>query len=346
MSIQKEEFGRTKDGAVITKYTLENKNGMRASVINYGAILTNLYVKDDKGVAEDIVLGYDTLKDYEENGSFFGATVGPYANRICKARFTVDGKEYQVDVNDGPNNLHSHYEKGYHKRVYDVKEGENSVTFSLKDEDGNMGFPANKEVAVTYTLTDANEIQIHYEVSADKDTVINMTNHSYFNLNGHASGKILDHELQIAASHYTPVLQGAIPTGEIADVTGTVFDFRTSQRVGDHIEDNEEQLKLVQGYDHNWVVDTPAGKVRHIATVNAPGTSRVMEVYSDQPSVQFYAGNCIAPTVGKGGVKYGPRCGLCLETQVNPDSANHPEWPSCIYGPNRKFISTTVYKFN
>lgn len=345
MGIKKASFGLTKNNEEIFKYEISNSKGMKATVMNYGAILTELWVPDDTGELKDVVLGYDTLEPYFENGSFFGATVGPNANRIANASFSINGKKYQLAVNDGPNNLHSDFELGYHKRVYAVKENDNSVTFMLDDADGSMGFAGNKHVEVTYTLTEDCELKIHYEVTSDQDTIINMTNHSYFNLCGHDSGRIEDHILKLNASCYTPVIMGAIPTGELAPVKGTAFDFTEPKRVGDRIEDDIEQLKLVQGYDHNWVIDGADGAIRKIAEVTAKGTSRKMEVYSDLPAVQFYAGNCIAPTVGKGGASYAKRCGLCLETQYSPDTANRPEWPSAVYGPNRAYVSTTIYKF-
>lgn len=345
MGIKKTSFGLTKNNEEIFKYEISNSKGMKAAVMNYGAILIELWVPDDTGKLKDVVLGYDTLEPYFENGSFFGATVGPNANRIANASFSINGKKYQLAVNDGPNNLHSDFELGYHKRVYAVKENDNGVTFMLDDTDGSMGFAGNKHVEVTYTLTEDCELKIHYEASSDQDTIINMTNHSYFNLCGHDSGRIEDHILMLNASCYTPVIEGAIPTGELAPVKGTAFDFTEPRRVGDRIEDDAKQLKLVQGYDHNWVIDGADGTIRKIAEVTAKGTTRKMEVYSDLPAVQFYAGNCIAPTVGKGGAEYSKRCGLCLETQYSPDTANHPEWPSAVYGPDRAYVSTTVYKF-
>lgn len=345
MSVTKKSFGLAPNGSEIFEYILENKKGMKAVVINYGAILTQLWVPDSKGEIKDIVLGYDDIKDYYENGSFFGATIGPNANRIANASFSIDGVKYNIDVNDGPNNLHSHMELGYHKAVYDAATTDNNVTFTTKDNDGNMGFPGNKDISVTYSLNEECELGIHYEVASDKKTIINMTNHSYFNLNGHDAGSIEDHVLTLNASKYTPVIEGAIPTGELADVKGTVFDFTSPKRIGENINDDVEQLKLVKGYDHNWVVDADNGKVIKIANVSAKGTDRQMEVYSDLPAVQFYAGNCIAPTKGKNNVEYGPRHGMCLETQYSPDTANRPEWPSAVYGPDRKYVSTTIYKF-
>ncbi len=340
------EFGKTKkDKKEISKYTISNSKGMKACVINYGAILTNLFVPDKDGNAEDIVLGYDRLKDYFKNGSFFGATIGPNANRIANASFSINGTKYQLDINDGPNNLHSDFEKGYHKQVFDAEVKDNSVTFSLKDSDGNMGFPGNKSISVTYTVTEDNELSIHYEATSDADTVINMTNHTYFNLNGHKAGNIENHTLCINAEKYTPVVMGAIPTGELAPVKDTVFDFTAPKKIGDDINKDVEQLKLVKGYDHNWVLDNYDGNMRKIATVSADKASRTMEVYTDLPGVQFYAGNCIGKTKGKEKMKYYPRYGLCLETQYYPNTANEESFPGCIYGPDRKYDTTTIYKF-
>ena len=345
MSVNITEFGKTKDGTKISAYEISNSKGMKATVMDFGAILTSLFVPDGEGKAEDIVLGYDSPEPYFINDSFFGATVGPNANRIGNASFTLHGVTYHLDVNDGPNNLHSHGDLGYHKRMWKAETSDMSVTFSLEDEDGSMGFPGNKKVKVTYEVTEENELKISYDVTSDKDTVINMTNHSYFNLAGHASGKITEHTLWLNASHYTPVVDGAIPTGEIADVKGTVFDFTEPHTIGERINENEEQLILVKGYDHNWVLDQADGTLRKIAEVTSPDTDRVMEVYTDLPGVQFYAGNCIMPTTGKGGVRYGARDGLCLETQYYPDTANKPEFPSAVFGPDRPYRTTTVYKF-
>ena len=264
MGVSKELFGKTKEGQEIYKYWLSNSKGMKAGIINYGAILVNLFVPDKEGNTEDIVLGYDHLEDYFTNGSFFGATIGPNANRIGNASFTLNGVKYQLAVNDGANNLHSDYEKGYHKRVYDVTEGTDCVTFAITDADGSMGFPGNKTVQVTYTLTEENELKLHYEAESDKDTIINMTNHSYFNLAGHKAGNMEDTLLEIRASRYTPIVAGAIPTGELAPVAGTVFDFTTARKIGQDIAKDEEQLTMVHGYDHNWVLDHYDGKIREM----------------------------------------------------------------------------------
>ena len=345
MAVTKESFGVTKCGKNINKYYISNSKGMKAGVINYGAILVDLFVPDKNGKIADVVLGYDTLEPYFENGSCFGATIGPNANRIGGAAFELDGQRYQLAVNDGVNNLHSDGNLGYHKKVWEAKEGENSVTFSLFDEDGSMGFPGNKKVEVTYTVTEENELKIHYKAESDKNTIINMTNHTYFNLAGHDAGKIYDHKLQLLASSYTPVVAGAIPTGEIAPVKDTPFDFLAGKKVGEEIGADNEQLKLVLGYDHNWVIDGADGTLREFATVSEETSGRVMKCYTDLPGVQFYAGNCIGETTGKGGVVYGPRSGMCLETQFYPDTANKPQFPSAVFGPGRKYETTTVYQF-
>lgn len=345
MSVKKELFGTTKSGSEIYKYWLENEKGMKAGIINYGAILVNLFVPDKNGQTADVVLGFDGLEPYFENGCFFGATVGPNANRISRAAFVLDGQKYQLDANDGENNLHSHRELGYHKRVWEAKEGNNRVAFSLEDEDGSMGFPGNKKVQVVYTLTEDNQLEIQYEAVSDKKTIINMTNHTYFNLAGHNQGKIYDHVLTLNASAYTPVVPGAIPTGKIADVTGTPFDFTKAKRIGEEIDADDEQLKITGGYDHNWVLDGKPGVLREFATVTEPISGRCMKAYTDLPGVQFYAGNFIDPQEGKEKAEYGARSGLCLETQYFPDTANKSDFPSAVFGPDKKYVSTTIYKF-
>lgn len=345
MSITKEVFGTAKSGETIYKYYITNSKGMKAGVINYGANLVNLYVPDSEGKLADVVLGFDILEPYFVNDSFLGALVGPNANRIGGASFELEGERYALDVNDGKNNLHSHLELGYHKRIWQVQEGDNSVTFSLEDQDGSMGFPGNKKVSVTYTVTEDNELKLQYHASSDKNTIINLTNHAYFNLAGHNQGKIYDHKMKLNASHYTPVVAGAIPTGEIATVQGTPFDFLTEKRVGDDIEADHEQLKLVGGYDHNWVVDGADGSLREIAQVTEETTGRKMKVFTTLPGVQFYAGNFISKQVGKEGTEYGPRSGLCLETQYFPDTANQSKFPSAVFGPGKDYDSITVYQF-
>lgn len=346
MGMTKEVFGTASDGRTVYAFTLENANGIKARVTNFGAILINLYVPDARGNTEDIVLGFDRLEDYYKNGSFFGATIGPNANRIGDACFQIDGKTYQLDVNDGPNNLHSHIELGYHKRVWDIKdEGNNSVTFSLKAADGDMGFPGNKEILMSYSLTDNNEFKLIYHASSDANTLINMTNHTYFNLGGHKSGRIEDHILTIHAGNYTPVAKGAIPTGEIAPVAGTPMDFTVPKPIGQDINADFEQLKLTLGYDHNYVIDGADGTLREIAVVEEPVSGRKMKTFTTLPGVQFYAGNCIGEEKGKDGADYGPRKGMCLETQYYPDTINKPQFPSAVFGPDRDYDAVTVYQF-
>lgn len=345
MAVKVSEFGKTRDGAAVSLYTITNANGMRAVVTDFGAILVNLFIKGADGVERDVVLGYDEVAGYEADTCFLGATVGPIANRTAGAKFTIGDTTYQMDVNDGENNLHSHFVRGFHKVMWKASFYENSVTFKLEKEDMDMGHPGNMKVKVTYTLTDENELKIQYAVTSDKDTIINMTNHTYFNLNGHESGLILDELLCLKAAKYTPVLPGAIPLGEIAAVRATPMDFTEAKPIGKEIEADCEQLKLVKGYDHNWVVDHWNGEMKLIATLEDLKSGIVMETYSDLPGVQFYAGNCITPVTGKGGAAYGPRTGLCLETQYYPNSANQEGFPRPLYGPEKPYDTTTIYKF-
>ena len=343
--MKREVFGTTKEGREVFLYTLENKNGMKAQVMDYGAVLVNLFVPDQNGLPVDVTLGYDKLEDYYTNGSFFGATIAPNANRIAGASFSIDAETYHLDVNDGPNNLHSHFDLGAHKRVWDAQEAENGICFTLHIKDGEMGFPGNKTFSVTYTLTEDNALRLDYHASTDKKTVLNPTNHAYFNLAGHDGAPIVDHVLWLNASHYTPVLPGAIPTGEIAPVAGTPLDFTKEKRIADEIGADFEQLKLVSGYDHNFVLDNWKGELQLAARIREPESSRTMEVYTDLPGIQFYAGNCIAETTGKGGVVYRERSGFCLETDYFPDSVNREQFPSALYGPEKDYTSTTIYRF-
>ena len=345
MSVEKNSWGKSPQGKEIFLYTLKNGRGMKAEVTNLGAILVKLFVPDKNGQIADVVLGYDTPERYYDNSCFFGATIGPNANRIADAKFSVDGKEYTLDVNDNANNLHSHKDEGYHKRIWDAEAKEDSVTFSLED-DATMGFPGKKSVSVTYTLSEENELKIHYHISADEKTVINPTNHTYFNLAGHGKGKIEDQELTIYASCYTPVVAGAIPTGEIAQVRGTPMDFTAAKRIGKEINDDFEQLKLTGGYDHNWVIDGWDGSLKHFATAKDPSSGRVMECYTTLPGVQFYAGNFIEEAPGKDGVMYGVRHGFCLETQYYPDNVHHENFPQAVFGGEKgDYDSVTVYRF-
>ncbi len=345
MYMKKELFGKTKSGIEVYRYWLENSKGMKAGVINYGAILVNLFVPDKDGDFADVVLGFDTLEPYFDNGSFFGAVIGPNANRVGGASFMLHGRRYQLDVNDSQNNLHSHRDLGYHKRVWEATEEESSIRFILEDQDGSMGFPGNKKIQVTYHLTEDNELKIAYEGVSDKDTIINLTNHTYFNLSGHDKGQIYDHVLELKASAYTPVTSSLIPTGEIASVKGTPFDFLKAKRIGDEIDKDDEQLKIAGGYDHNWVIDGEIGVIRQFATVTDPVSERCLKAYTDLPGVQFYAGNFIGRQTGKGGTVYDVRSGLCLETQYFPDTANKPAFPQAVFGPDKSYKSMTIYQF-
>lgn len=345
MAVSVKDFGITPAGEKTHLYTITNSKGMSAQVTDFGAILVKLFTPDKNGELADVVLGYDTLEAYLENSVFFGATIGPNANRIGGAGFQIDGRTYKLDVNDGENNLHSHYTKGYHKRIWQAEVCENSVCFSLADGDGSLGFPGNKSLSVRYTLTEDNRLELHYHGESDKKTVLNMTNHTYFNLEGHKGGSIENHVLWLKAHNYTPVVAGAIPTGEIAAVEGTPMDFTTPQAIGDRIEEAFEQLKLTGGYDHNWVLDDFDGSVQLFAVAKAAKSGRVMRAYTNLPGVQFYAGNSIDRQAGKEGAVYKKRHGFCLETQFYPDTVNKPEFPSAIFGEDRIYDYTTVYEF-
>lgn len=345
MGIIKEKFGTMKTGEEIYLYTLKNKNGIEAKITNFGAILVNLLVPDKEGKLADVVLGFDRAEDYFSNPSFFGATIGPNANRIGGAAFTLNGKEYHLPVNDGPNNLHSDIDDGYHKGLWAAEEEGDSLRLTIEGKDGDMGFPGNKKITLTYTLTDDNELKLKYHAAADKETLLNLTNHTYFNLAGHNSGSIEGQFLQLQASNFTPVLPGAIPTGEIAPVAGTPLDFAEMKEIGKEIGADYEQLKLVQGYDHNFVIDGADGKMREAAEAEDKKSGRRMKVFTTLPGVQFYAGNCIDEQSGKGGAHYAPRAGFCLETQYFPDNIHHSNFPQAVFGPGKDYESETIYQF-
>jgi len=349
MSVIQKPFGKSRDGREVILFTIENSKGMKAVVTNLGANLVQLWVPDSTGKLEDIVLGYDTVEEYYDNSCFFGAVIGPSANRIGEASYEIDGINYEIDENDGPNNLHSHFELGYHKRMWDAETTEDSVIFSIYDP-ATLGFPGVKEITLTYTLTENNEIKLHYYGTSDQPTIINLTNHTYFNLDGHASGSnIMEHEIRLNCSKYTPTIPGSIPTGEIADVAGTPMDLTEFKKIGEHIDDDDEQLVMAKGYDQNFCIDGYDGTLRQAATVKAAKSGRVMKEYTDLPGVQFYAGNCISKQTGKNGAAYGKRSGLCLETQYYPDTIHHENFPSCIFGGEdedaRVYDTVTVYAF-
>ena len=347
MAVTKSVFGKSPEGKEISLYTLSNSKGMKAEITDLGAILVRVLVPDAAGKVDDLVLGFDDGESYYGNDSFFGTVIGPCANRTGGAEYTLDGVTYQLDKNDGENNLHTHKQLGFHKRLWNAETGENSVIFSLEDEDGHLGFPGNKKVSVTYSLSEENELTLHYHAVSDKKTIFNLTNHSYFNLDGHGAGSIEEHELWLGASHFTPVVPGAIPTGEIRTVAGTPLDFTQPKKIGRDIREDYEQLILTGGYDHNFVIDGWDGTLRHIATVKGPKSGRTMKAYTTLPGVQFYAGNFIDVQPGKAGVTYGKRCGFALETQYFPDTIHHDNFPSYVFGGEngREYDSVTVYRF-
>ncbi len=343
MSVTVRDFGTGKNGEKISLYTIEN-NGVRACVTDLGAILVSLFVPNAKGKTDDLVMGFDRGEDYYHNDSFFGATIGRSANRIADAKFAIDGVTYQLTTNDNGNNLHSDFENGFHVQLFQATVLENAVKFSYHSPDMENGFPGNLDVSVTYTLTAEHELKIHYEGVCDRKSLLNMTNHSYFNLYGHDHGDISDTKLTLYASKYTPVVAGAIPTGALAPVAGTPMDFTTAKEIGKEIDMPWEQLTLVQGYDHNFVTDAYTGESRLVAKAEAGG--RCMRVFTELPGIQFYAGNCIAPVVGKGGVKYDKRGAFCLETQYFPNSVNQEGFESPVFDAGEKYDTETVYQFS
>ncbi|MEK6783171.1 MAG: aldose epimerase family protein [Bacteroidota bacterium] len=330
-------------------YTLRNKNGAMMTVTNFGARIMTLWVPDKTGSLGDVVLGYDSVSQYPEGNSYFGAMIGRYGNRIANGKFNLDGAEFSLTTNNGPNTLHGG-PKGFHNQYWLAKpfknKGADALEFRYKSPDGEEGYPGTLVVRVVYTLTDENELKIDYEATTDKATVLNLTHHSFFNLAGEASGDILNHELQINADYFTPVVAGLIPTGELRKVEGTPFDFRTAYTIGARINTNEEQLNFGKGYDHNWVLNKKDTTIFMAAKVSEPTTGRVMEVWTTEPALQFYAGNFFDGTnTGKGGKPYQFRTGFCLEAQHFPDSPNHANFPSTVLRPGEKYSQKTIYKF-
>lgn len=348
MAVKKEYFGTTRDGQEISSYTLDN-GYINARVIDYGAVLVNLCVPDKEGIRDDIVLGFDTLVQYEENKDYFGALIGPVCNRTAGAEMPIDGEVYHMTKNDGgdTNNLHSDAALGLHKRVWNTIYGEDFVTFTLSLADGELGLPGERHITVTYSLTVDNALKLHYHATSDKRTPFNLTNHSYFNLDGHEAGVINDTLLTLFASHYIPTDALSIPTGEIRDVTGTAFDFREEKPIGRDIDADDLQLRQATGYDHNWCIDgyTNGGELLPVAIARSTKTGRVMEVYSNQPGVQFYAGNYVDDKNGKNGHDYGRRHAFCLETQFYPDSVHHDNFPSYLYGKGEVYDAQTKFRF-
>jgi aldose 1-epimerase len=346
--IKEKRFGKMPDGTKITSYTLRNAKGAEATIINYGGIVTTLKMPDRNGNSGDVVLGFDNLNDYVKSSPFFGALIGRYGNRIARGHFVLDGKKYTLATNNAPNSLHGGV-KGFDKVVWHATPHPSSSSPSLEltylSKDGEEGYPGNLSVTAIYTLTADNGLKVEFKATTDKDTVVNLTHHSYFNLAG--KGDILNHVVMIDADKFTPVDSTLIPTGELKPVDGTPFDFRTPTAVGARINQNDEQLKFGNGYDHNWSINNYSGVVRRAARVYEPTSGRVMEVYTDQPGMQFYSGNFLDGTLkGKGGWVYQFRNGFCMEPQHFPDSPNQPSFLSTELKPGQVYHNTIIYWFS
>ena len=344
--ILKEHFGFSPDGHEAYKYTLTNAAGMEVKITNYGGAIISIKVPDRNGKHGDVVLGYDTLDEYVRHPRFLGALIGRFANRIAQGVFTLNGTTYQLAQNNGHNHLHGGI-KGFHKVVWEGRtvDEDNALHLSYLSVDGEEGYPGNLHVTVTYSLTQENELRLDYEATADKDTIVNLTNHSYFNLA--CDGDILSHDLQINADQFTPVGPDLIPTGEILDVDDTPLDFRESTAIGARINQPFAQLDFAGGYDHNFVLRGSSGLLRPALTLYEPVSGRKLEILTTQPGIQFYSGNFLDGSLsGKSGVRYDKYAGLCLETQHFPDSPNHPKFPSTVLRPDEKLRETTVFAFS
>lgn len=347
--VMKTSFGETADGKAVDFFTLRNDKGAEAKISNYGGIVTSLRVRDRNGKLGDVVLGYDNLNGYLRSSPYFGSLVGRYGNRIAKAKFTLNGKEYKLAKNNGANSLHGGI-KAFDKVVWDVvstraKDGGASVELHYVSKDGEEGYPGNLSVTAVYTLTSENELRLDYTATTDQDTVLSLTHHSYFNFAG--SGDILNHQVQIYADRFTPVDASLIPTGELRSLDGSPLDFRRAEKIGARINNDDEQLKLGKGYDHNYVLNKPEGELGLAARVYEETSGRLMEVWTTEPGMQFYTGNFLDGSItGKGNWTYQFRNGFCMEPQKFPDSPNQPNFPSCVLKPGQKFKSTIAYKFS
>ena len=348
-AVARAPFGTLPDGTAVELFTLKNAGGMEVRVTNYGGIVTAIRTPDRQGNLGDVALGYDALDGYLKSSPYFGAIVGRYGNRIGKAQFSLDGRTYKLAANDGPNTLHGGL-KGFDKAVWQAepfkKEGEAGLVLTHSSPAGEEGFPGTLSMRVTYTLTDHNDLAIDYLATTDQPTVLNLTSHSYFNLAGEGSGDVLGHMLTINADRYTPVDATLIPTGELANVAGTPFDFRVRTAIGSRIDADSPQIKLGHGYDHNYVLNKQDGDLALAARVEEPTTGRVMEVRTTEPGMQFYSANGLDGTItGKSGRPYQRRGAFCLETQHFPDSPNKPGFPTTVLRPGQEFHSKTIYTF-
>ena len=334
MTDTRKNFGSGPDGEEVYLYTLKNRSDVEVSIANYGGTITSIMAPDRNGVFDDVVLGYETLDEYVKNPRYFGALIGRFANRIAGGRFSLNGVEYQLAQNNGKNHLHGGV-NGFDKRVWKSSETASGLHLEYFSANGEENYPGNLSVVVDYSLNDENELRIDYHATTDKETIVNLTNHSYFNLGGQRHGTILDHELMLHANSFTPVGEDLIPTGEIRSVEGSPMDFRTGRVIGDG------------GYDHNFVLDDwKPGSLRSVARLREPRSGRVMEVLTTQPGIQFYSGNFLdGSLIGKGGVRYEKYAALCLETQHYPDGPNHPNFPTTVLRVGESYKETTVYRF-
>ncbi len=350
MKITQKSFGKTGQGEEAALYTITNENGMKVSFTDYGANIVSILVPDKHGKFEDIALGYADLAGYEDNGPGFGSFIGRHANRIGGAKFELNGKIYELAKNDGNNNLHSG-PKGYNQFIYETEIFEEddtaSIEFSRLSPHMEQGFPGNLDISITYTLTEGNELVIEYMAISDRDTLINLTNHSYFNLAGHNNGTILDQKVWLNSHQFTPTDKELIPTGEICDVSGTPMDFRTLKTIGQDINADYEPLRLANGYDHNYVLDISGNEIEKVAILIDEKSGRKMEVFTDLPGIQVYTSNMLTPVKhGKDGAAYQRNSGICFETQYYPNSCNLTSFPSCVRKAGKEFDSVTIYKFS
>lgn len=350
VSIEKKAFGKTKEGINVDQYILKNRNGMEISTINYGGIITSWKTKDRDGNYQDIVLGFDNLSEYESESPYFGAIIGRYGNRIAKGKFTLNDENYNLAVNNDENHLHGGI-KGFDKVVWDTREVVDDSTASLVlsylSDDMEEGYPGNLKVQVTYTLDNNDKLSVKYEAVTDKITIINLTQHSYFNLSADFNKNILDHDILINADSFLPVDSTLIPTGEIRNVGDTPFDFRSPKNVGEEINNSNKQLMIGNGYDHCWVLNNQDQGVRFVASAYDSSTGRLLEVFSDQPGIQFYSGNFLDGSLkSKIGGTYDFRSGFCLETQHYPNSPNEMSFPSVTLNPGEKYMTETIFKFS
>jgi aldose 1-epimerase len=344
--ITEQAWGFLPTGETISLYTLRNAKGMEANISNFGGRIVTLKVPDRAGKFADVVLGYDSLEPYTKPNPFFGTLVGRYANRIANGEFTLDGKKYTLAKNNGPNSLHGGL-KGFDKKAWDATENGPALQLTCFSKDGEEGYPGNLTATVAYSITDDNALSIDYQATSDADTVLNLTNHSYFNLAGHANGHILDHQLTINANRFTPVNANLIPTGELRSVEGTPFDFRKPTPLGAHIDASDEQIQFGKGYDHNFVLNSAGRTPTLAARIVDPQSGRVMEVLTTQPGVQLYTANHIEGEVkGKAGATYHFRGAYCFETQHFPDSPNQPSFPTTVLKPGEKYHQITIFRFS